>query len=107
MSEPPVEEGVRTFRPVAPGERPTRVRRTARVLLVDDTDRLLLFEDTDPGLPDAHWWITTGGGVDEGETDAQAAVREVREETGHVAVEADLLGPLAVRHVVHGYTDVV
>lgn len=103
----PVEEGVRTFRPVAPEDRPTRRRRTARVLLVDDRYRLLLFEDRDPGLPGVHWWITTGGGVDQGETDLEAAVREVREETGHVAREEDLLGPLAVRHVVHGYTDVV
>jgi hypothetical protein len=28
------------------------------------------------------WWNTTGGGLDEGETSAQAAVRELREETG-------------------------
>jgi 8-oxo-dGTP pyrophosphatase MutT (NUDIX family) len=36
-----------------------------------------------------------------------AAVREVAEETGYRLTEADLLGPIASRHVVHGYSDLV
>jgi 8-oxo-dGTP pyrophosphatase MutT (NUDIX family) len=98
---------VRTFRAVAPAARPRRERRTARVLLVDDADRLLLFSDSDPGLPGSHWWITPGGGVEPGESDREAAVRELREETGLVAGTGDLVGPLARRRVLHGYTDVV
>ncbi|MDN5797864.1 MAG: NUDIX domain-containing protein [Intrasporangium sp.] len=98
---------VRTFRTVPPGERPRRTRRTARVLLVDDLGRILLFSDSDPGLPGRHWWITPGGGVDPGESDLQAAVREVEEETGARITEEQLLGPTLVRQVVHGYTDVV
>lgn len=79
-----------------------------RVLLVDTDDRLLLFRDSDPGiLPLPTFWITTGGGVDPGETDLEAAVREVAEETGLAISEADLVGPLAERIVVHGYSDVV
>ena len=101
------QEVVRTFRPVDPASRPVRRRRTARVLLVDDEGRLLLFSDSDPGLPGTTWWITPGGGVEPGETELEGAVRELAEETG-LDVDPDLLrGPLARRHVRHGYTDVV
>ena len=37
----------------------------------------------------------------------QAAIREVAEETGYALGEADLRGPIAFRHVVHGYSDQV
>ena len=79
-----------------------------RVLLVDDRGRLLLFRDSDPGLsPVPRWWITPGGGVDPGESDQEAAVREIAEETGLVIDGGDLVGPVATRHVLHGYSDVV
>ena len=100
-------EPIRTFTPVAPDARPIRRRRTARILLVDDADRLLLFRDSDPGLAGSRWWITPGGGVEPGESDRAAAVRELAEETGARIVEADLVGPVAVRRVCHGYTDVI
>lgn len=97
----------RSYVPVAnPADRPRKTRATVRVILID-SDRTLLFEDSDPGVPEARWWVTPGGGVDEGETDRQAGVREVAEETGCQLSESDLLGPIAVRHVVHGYSDQV
>jgi len=71
-------------------------RRAARVLLLDDAGRILLQHCHDPSTPaEGSWWNTTGGGLDEGETAAQAAVRELREETGLEVDEA------AVGDVVH------
>ncbi|MFE6647523.1 NUDIX hydrolase [Nocardioides sp. NPDC057772] len=101
------EDSPRTFVPVPPEERPRRSRSTARVLLIDDRDRILLFADSDPGIPGLRWWITPGGGIDEGESAVAAAVREVEEETGLRITEADLIGPTMQRTVVHGYSDVV
>ncbi|MGI8415649.1 MAG: NUDIX hydrolase [Nakamurella sp.] len=106
MSEPAGDQ-LRTVVVVPAGERPARIRRTARVLMVDDRERLLLFADSDPGLPGSNWWITTGGGVEPGESDSAAAIREVAEETGAVVSAADLVGPIAKRRVIHGYTDVI
>jgi 8-oxo-dGTP pyrophosphatase MutT (NUDIX family) len=78
------------------------------VLVLDEADRMLLFQDSDLGLdPVTHWWVTPGGGVDPGETDLEAAVRELWEETGLVVDAADLVGPLLTRLVVHGYSDKV
>lgn len=57
-------------------------RMAGRVLLLDDTDRVLLVENAvDVGASDTHW-ITPGGGAEPGETPAQAATREVFEELG-------------------------
>lgn len=94
--------------PSDPADRPLRVRRAMRVLLLDEADRLLLFRDSDLGIdPVPHWWITPGGGVDPGETDEEAVVREVHEETGLMLEPGDVTVPIAVREVIHGYSDVV
>ncbi len=78
-----------------------------RLLVIDDRQRLLLFRDSDPGLPGSSWWITSGGGIDPGETERGAAVRELEEEAG-LRVDTDcFLGPVLQRRVTHGYSDVV
>jgi 8-oxo-dGTP pyrophosphatase MutT (NUDIX family) len=90
----------------APEDRPRFDRRAVRVLLLDDADRLLLLLDSDLGLdPVAHWWVTPGGGVDPGESDREASVRELREETGLVVDAGAVVGPLLTRLVVHGFSD--
>ena len=58
------------------------LRRAARVLAVSDRGRLLLLRGHDPARPEIHVWHAPGGGVDHGESDRAAAVREFAEETG-------------------------
>jgi 8-oxo-dGTP pyrophosphatase MutT (NUDIX family) len=92
----------------APEDRPRLERRAVRVLVLDEDDRVLLFLDSDLGLdPVAHFWDTPGGGVDPGESDRDAVVRELAEETGQAVAESDVVGPLLERLVVHGYSDKV
>ncbi len=59
-----------------------RHRLSSRILLFDERGRVLLFLTKAPDTSGFARWITPGGGVDPGETHAQAAVRELFEETG-------------------------
>ena len=70
-------------------------RRAARVLLVDGEGRVLLFRGHDPDRSDlGSWWFTVGGGVDEGESIRDAALRELFEETGLTLGPEVLEGPV-------------
>src|SRR5580700_7094820 len=57
------------------------VRRAGRVILLDPDDRVLLMR-YDDSPPNGRHWTTPGGGLDDGEDYAAAAVRELAEETG-------------------------
>jgi 8-oxo-dGTP pyrophosphatase MutT (NUDIX family) len=61
-----------------------RRRLSARFLIVDPAERVLLFRFVHKrGLLAGHdHWGTPGGGVEDGETLEQAALRELQEETG-------------------------
>ena len=76
-------------------------RRAARVLLVDAAGRVLLLNGYDPDDPgQGTWWFTPGGGLDEGEQNADAACRELAEQTGLV-LSTDALGPVVHERVAH------
>lgn len=70
------------------------VRTSARVILLDEHDRVLLMRGHDPRTPDMPFWFTVGGGVERGETLRTAAVRELWEETGFALDSSMLRGPL-------------
>lgn len=68
-------------------QQPVGSRQAVRVLLFDEADRVLLVRFWDG---DRSWWCTPGGGIEPGETDEAAALREISEELGSESVE---LGP--------------
>jgi 8-oxo-dGTP pyrophosphatase MutT (NUDIX family) len=67
------------------------VRITARVLLLDRADRVLLLKGRMPRSNRPGGWFTVGGGVEDGETLEETAVREIVEESG---LTDAVLGPL-------------
>ncbi|MGI5284656.1 NUDIX domain-containing protein [Nonomuraea polychroma] len=68
-------------------------RFTARALPIDDQDRVLLLHGFDPERPESPFWFTIGGGLEDGETAAEAAARELFEEAGIRAGVEDFSGP--------------
>ena len=72
-------------------------RTSARVVLLDDTGAVLLLCGSDPAITDGsapRWWFTIGGEVRPGERLAEAAARELAEETGLRVTPADMVGPI-------------
>ncbi|OBH86876.1 exopolyphosphatase [Mycobacterium scrofulaceum] len=72
-------------------------RTSARVALLDETGAVLLLRGSDPAIGRGNapkWWITVGGEVQSGERLAEAAARELAEETGLRVAPGDLVGPV-------------
>jgi 8-oxo-dGTP pyrophosphatase MutT (NUDIX family) len=76
-----------------PDDLPLVERHAVRLVVLDPSGSLLLFRTREITLPELGlWWELPGGGLEPDETYVDAAVRELREETG-IGIGAAQVGP--------------
>ncbi|MEZ5175158.1 MAG: NUDIX domain-containing protein [Acidimicrobiia bacterium] len=80
--------------------RPTRLVPAASAVVVDDEGRLLLAKRTDNSL-----WTIPGGTMKPGESIAETAIREVKEETGLEVEVVSLVGIYSNPNHIVEYSD--
>ncbi|MCU0513618.1 MAG: NUDIX domain-containing protein [Anaerolineae bacterium] len=80
--------------------REARLRPGCSAIIFDEQGRLLLTRRTDNGR-----WCLPGGGMDAGESAAEACIREVREETGLEIVIVRLIGVYSSPDMIVAYED--
>lgn len=90
--------------PLPPSRQIPGSPRIRAAILLDHEERLLLVRHCKAGRS---YWLLPGGGVEHGETAAEAARREAREETGlevsvgDLCLVAETLSPDRSRHLLH------
>jgi TDG/mug DNA glycosylase family protein len=84
----PWDERSRWFQELAGRASGLPQRQNVRAAVVDGDDRILLLRYGDEY---GSWWVTPGGGREEGETDEQTLRRELEEEIGLVDLEVGSL----------------
>ena len=57
------------------------MRKSARAIIITKDHKLLLMKRT---KPDGVYYVTIGGGIEDGETSEQALLRELKEESGSI-----------------------
>jgi 8-oxo-dGTP pyrophosphatase MutT (NUDIX family) len=76
-----------------PSDLPVEKRQAVRILVLDRTDRVLLLHIQEPLHPEeGACWELPGGGIAPEESVIDAALRELREETG-IFIQAKEVGP--------------
>jgi 8-oxo-dGTP pyrophosphatase MutT (NUDIX family) len=76
-----------------PDDLPVLERDVVRLVVRDASGAVLLFRARELTLPElGYWWELPGGGIEPGETYVDAAVRELREETG-LRIDPARVGP--------------
>ncbi|MGH3961062.1 NUDIX hydrolase [Mycobacterium sp.] len=84
----------------------SKKRTSARVVLLDETGAVLLLCGSDPAVTGGtapRWWFTVGGQVRDNEGLAEAAARELGEETGLQVNPVDMIGPVWRRDAVFDF----